>query len=273
MQHINREVHQKDIVELTESAKFINRVLVGDALIRMKEVPSNLIDLTVTSPPYNKGEQGAVLISAVKYDSYRDNLPEDEYREKQIAILDELYRVTKEGGSCFYNHRPRWVKGKPMHPFEWLQKTRWQMRQQIIWNRKICGNLRAWRFYQTHEEIWWLWKDNGKSPGENQINMSQATIGSVWNIPPYQNKGNNHPCLFPPTIPARCILATTKKGDLVFDPFAGCGTTLMTANQLERGYLGIDISPQYAELSEDRISNPYPGDLESIEKEKDLMSQ
>lgn len=246
-------------------------VITGESLAEISKMPADLIDLTVTSPPYNKGEQGAVLIGAVKYDVYKDNIPEEEYQAKQIEILNELYRITKPGGSCFYNHRPRWVKGVPIHPFQWLAKTNWQLRQQIIWNRKICGNLRAWRFYQTHEEIWWLWKDNGEPPGRNQISMAQATLGSVWDIPPYKNKDNKHPCLFPPEVPARLILATTKKGDLVMDPFAGCGTTLMVAKHLGRHYIGIDISEEYTGLSTERVAKPYEGDLARVELEESRL--
>ena len=207
-------------------SKIINNIHKVDCLDFMKGFLTPFVDVTITSPPYNKGEQGAILIKAIKYNNYRDNLPEDEYQENQINFLNELYRVTTPGGSCFYNHRPRWIKGKPIHPFEWIHKTDWQMRQQIIWNRKICGNLRAWRFYQTHEEFWWLWKDNKKAPGENQINMKYASLGSVWNVRPYSNKKIKHPCMFPPEIPARIILATTEKDDVVFDPFCGSGTTL-----------------------------------------------
>ncbi|MCG8625481.1 MAG: site-specific DNA-methyltransferase [Proteobacteria bacterium] len=255
------------LIELSR-CQFHNQVLSGDALSVLSDMRDGMVDMTITSPPYNKGEQGAVLIKAVKYDTHRDNMPEAEYQNNQIKVLNEIYRVTKSGGSCFYNHRPRWVKGKPIHPFEWLSKTKWQMRQHIIWHRKICGNIRAWRFYQTHEEIWWLWKPNGKSPGQNQINMEQATLGSVWPIFPYKNKSVKHPCLFPPEIPARAILATTKKGDTVLDPYVGCGTTIMAAHQLGRNYIGIDISETYAEIARKRIKVPFDGDVKKVEEER-----
>ena len=256
---------------MESSNRFLNKVIAGDALSVISSMQADTVDLTITSPPYNKGEQGAVLIKAVKYDVYKDNIPEASYQDNQVEVLNALYRATKPGGSCFYNHRPRWVSGVPTHPFEWLSKTDWQMRQHIIWHRKICGNLRAWRFYQTHEEIWWLWKPNDKPPGQNQINMDQAVMGSVWAIPPYRNKSVKHPCLFPPEIPARIILATTNEGDVVLDPYAGCGTTLVAAHQLGRKYIGIDISESYATIARNRVSVPFDGDVKRVANERVLV--
>ena len=252
--------------------KFLKKIFAEDCMNLMRRMPDDFVAATVTSPPYNKGEQGAVLIKAVKYNGYRDNLNEAEYQARQIAVLDELHRVTAPGGSCFYNHRPRWVKGAPIHPFQWLQKTKWQMRQHLIWNRKICGNLRAWRFYQTHEEIWWLWKDNGAPPGQNQIPMSSAVLGSVWDIRPYSNKDVGHPCIFPPEIPARLILAATKPGDVVFDPFCGCGTTPLAAKLLDREYVACDLSEDYAKISRGRIKTPFDGDREKVREQTLLIA-
>lgn len=117
-----------------------------------------------------------------------------------------------------------------------------------------------------------MWKPNGKSPGDNQIAMQQATIGSVWNILPYKNKENKHPCIFPIEIPARIILATTNEGDLVFDPFCGCGTTLVAAKILGRDYLGVEISKEYATISRNRLRRYFVGDEISASKERDRLN-
>ena len=249
---------------------FCDEVWQGDCLDLLGLLPNNSIDTTITSPPYNKGEQGAVLIKAVKYDNYSDKVPEKDYQAKQIAILNELYRKTKKGGSCFYNHRPRWDRGNPIYPYDWLRKTKWQKRQLIIWHRKICGNIRGWRFYQTYEEIWWLWKPNGKSGVDNELDTRSASLSSVWYLRPNVNGENKHPCVFPIEIPARAILATTKPGDLIFDPFAGTGTTLVAANQLDRKYLGMDISPEYVGISQGRLSTPFASDIERVAAEAEL---
>ena len=247
------------------------KYLIGDCLSLMRAMPRNKVDLTITSPPYNKGEQGAVIVKAIKYAKSSDKLNEEEYQKNQVEVLDELYAITKAGGSCFYNHRTRWEKGKPIYPFQWLQNTKWQIKQHIIWNRKICGNLRGWRFYHTYEDIFWLWKDDGQSPGMHELDTRIASLGSVWDIPPYSTKGKPHPCMFPPTIPARSILACCPPDGLVFDPYAGSGTTLLAAKVLGRDYLGIDVAETYKEVAMARLKHPLQKDLRSILNEKDRI--
>ena len=69
-------------------------------------------------------------------------MPEEEYQSWQVEVLNELYRVIKEGGSFFYNHKVRYEDGKMIHPLQWLIKTNWNIWKEIIWNRKIAGNIR-----------------------------------------------------------------------------------------------------------------------------------
>lgn len=69
-------------------------------------------------------------------------------------MLNELYRITKPGGSFFYNHKIRWEKGLLLHPMDWLRKTNWIIRQEIIWDRMIAANIRGWRFWQVDERIY-----------------------------------------------------------------------------------------------------------------------
>jgi modification methylase len=97
----------------------LNTVLVGDVLTVLKTLPDAFVDVTVTSPPYNKGERDkGWLVDKVVYEGARDCKDEAEYQAEQIAVLNELYRVTKPGGSLFYNHKIRWVRGRLIHPYE-----------------------------------------------------------------------------------------------------------------------------------------------------------
>ncbi len=147
-----------------KSNEYLNKIIQGDTLTVLKTLPDEIVDVGVTSPPYNKGEnQKGWLVRNVKYSGATDRLPEDLYQKNQIEVLDEIYRITKPGGSFFYNHKIRWERGELLHPMDWLRKTRWVVRQEIIWDRMIAANIRGWRFWQVEERIYWLYKPKGKN--------------------------------------------------------------------------------------------------------------
>jgi modification methylase len=227
-----------------------------DVLTALKKIPDNHVDLGVTSPPYNKQEnKKGWLVANVKYDTATDKKLETIYQKEQIAVLNELYRLIKPGGSFFYNHKIRWEKGIMLHPFTWLAKTNWNVRQEIIWDRSIAANIRGWRFWQVEERIYWLYKpEPQKSLIGKELQSKHALCTSIWRIRP-ENK-NRHPAAFPLEIPARCIYSVmdNTKG-IIIDPYCGSGTTLVAAKLLGHDYIGIDISPQYIALSKKRLKN------------------
>ena len=209
----------------------------------------------MTSPPYNKGEnKRGWLVTNVKYDASSDKLPENIYRENQIAVLNELFRITKPGGSFFYNHKIRWEKGYMLHPMDWLRRTKWTIKQEIIWDRMGAVNIRGWRFWQVEERIYWLYKPKGKNLIGNELKPKHALLTSVWRFSPERN--NPHPAPFPIVLPTRIIysIMDENKG-IIIDPYCGSGTTLVAAKILGHDYIGIDISPQYVAMAEKRLEN------------------
>jgi modification methylase len=235
---------------------YINKIFCGDALTILKDLPSEIVDIGVTSPPYNKGEnKKGWLVGNVKYEGASDKLPEDEYQENQIDVLNEIYRITKPGGSFFYNHKIRWEKGRLLHPMDWLRKTKWVIRQEIIWDRMIAANIRGWRFWQVDERIYWLYKPKGNKLIGEELKPKHALLTSIWRFPP--EKKNPHPAPFPLALPVRCIFSIMdeRKGGLVLDPYCGSGTTLVAAKILGHNFIGIDISKKYVEFSKKRLEN------------------
>ncbi|MBC7225761.1 MAG: site-specific DNA-methyltransferase [Thermoflexales bacterium] len=234
----------------------LNTVVVGDALEVLRTLPDDLFDVTVTSPPYNKGERDrGWLVDRVVYDAATDRKDEETYQEEQVAVLNEIYRVTRPGGSLFYNHKIRWFRGRLIHPYEWVSHSRWILRQEIIWYRKIAANLRGWRFWQVDERIYWLCKP--RFPGDTigaELNSRHALLTSVWEIRPERDP--RHPNPFPIELPVRCIYSVLddRKG-VVLDPYAGIGTTLVAAKLLGCDFFGIDISETYVAIARERIEN------------------
>ena len=230
-----------------------DKIIQGDALDILKNIDDDFIDLGITSPPYNKGEKNkGWLVKNVKYNITSDNISEEVYQGQQIQVLDEIFRVTKPGGSFFYNHKTRWVRGKMLHPIEWLQKTKWTIRQEIIWDRMIAANIRGWRFWQIDERIYWLYKPIDNNKIGKELKSKHALLTSIWRFPP--ERGNGHPAPFPLVLPARIIYSILDdKSGVVLDPYVGSGTTVVAAKLLNCDYIGIDISKKYVEDAKKRL--------------------
>ena len=88
-------------------------------------------------------------------------------------------------------------------------------------------------------------------------NVLGANKRSVWTVNTQTYK-EAHFATFPEEIPRTCILAGSKKGDTILDPFSGAGTTGVVAEKLNRKYIGIELNPQYTKMAEDRIYNVQP---------------
>lgn len=235
--------------------KYLNKIIHGDALTVLKSLPDELVDVGVTSPPYNKGEnKKGWLVKNVKYSGATDKLPENEYQRNQIDVLNELFRIIKPGGSFFYNHKIRWERGIMLHPMEWLKKTKWIIRQEIIWDRMIAANIRGWRFWQVEERIYWLYKPKDENLIGEELESKHALLTSIWRFPPEQK--NPHPAPFPLALPVRTIysIMNEKKG-VVIDPYCGSGTTLVASKILGHNYIGIEISLEYIKYAQERINN------------------
>lgn len=247
-----------------------NKIIVGNVFSVLKDLPDEIVDVGITSPPYNKQEKNdGGLVSHVVYKDFKDKLPEPEYQQLQINVLNEIYRVTKEGGSFFYNHKIRWSKGDMLHPMDWLRKTKWSIKQEIIWDRTIAGNIRGWRFWQVEERIYWLYKPIKNNKIGKELSSKDAKLTSIWRAVPENN--NPHPAPFPLWLPARVIISIMGNNNegLVLDPYAGSGTTCVAAKLLGFDFLGMDISKTYVDYTIARLKNCHR-EIDKINKEKSL---
>ena len=234
---------------------FINKILQGNTIDKLREIPSDSVHLGITSPPYNKGEKNkGWLVKNVLYDKALDKKEESIYQNEQIEVLNELYRIIKPGGSFFYNHKIRWDKGVIQHPIMWLTKTNWVIRQEIIWDRMIAANIRGWRFWQVDERIYWLIKPNNNDKIGEELLSKHALLTSIWLFPPERN--NTHPAPFPIELPTRIIYSILNEDNgIVIDPYSGSGTTLVASKLLKKDFIGIDISENYINQSLERLEN------------------
>ncbi len=194
-------------------------------------------------------------------------MQEEDYQAWQINVLNELFRVTKPGGSLFYNHKIRWDKGKLIHPYTWVSESDWALRQEIIWDRLLASNLRGWRFFQVDERIYWLYRPIKKHIVGEELESRHAKISSIWRIKPVK-RTDWHPSPFPIELPVRAIYSMpgdSKK--IILDPFCGTGTTLVAAKILGHHFIGMDISSEYVEYTKKRLEN-WEDEKSKVEEEK-----
>jgi modification methylase len=234
--------------------KFLNKIICGDCISIMKEMPEKSIDLIVTSPPYNlknstgngmkcsKGKKWPNNLLQHGYSHHSDNMPHNEYVQWQKNCLTEMMRLLKDNGAIFYNHKWR-VQGGLIQDRQDIV-SEFPVRQIIIWKRKGGINLNPHFFLPTYEVIYLICKPDFrlKSKGE-------ASVGDVWEFT--QERGIPHPAAYPVALIERIIGSTN--AEIILDPFIGSGTTAIAALKLERNYIGIDISPDYCEMAQDRI--------------------
>lgn len=239
--------------KLTWPDEFINKIVCGDCLDVMKQMPDNSMDLVVTSPPYNlKNSTGngmkdgrggkwshAKLLNG--YANHDDSMPHDKYVKWQKDCLTEMMRLIKDTGAIFYNHKWRVQAGL-------LQDRQdivggFPVRQIIIWKRKGGINFNKGYFLPTYEVIYLIAK--------KKFTLAPKTnaVGDVWEFG--QDLKNPHPASYPVDLIERIIGST--KAEVVLDPFMGSGTTAVAAKKLGRDYVGIELSPEYCQMAENRI--------------------
>jgi site-specific DNA-methyltransferase (adenine-specific) len=226
------------------------RLILGDSLTELKKIESNIVDLVVTSPPYNKNywlrnrnQKGKRIIT---YDTFSDTLEPKEYIRTQKEILDELVRVIKPTGSIFYNHIDILHKHNTIHPSYVYD---YNVKQVIVWDRGNTPKLDKSYFLPTTEWIFWIKKDWDSIP---YFNKSLATHKkSIWRI--NKEKNNPHPAPFPEELVDNIVKSCCPKNGLILDCYNGSGTTAVVSKKNNMDYIGIDISEQYIQMTKDRI--------------------
>lgn len=234
----------------------VNKIYNMDCLEGMKQMEDSSVDLIITSPPYNKGfwssnrnvNNGFKTKSrCIDYDSFSDNLKPKEYEEWQKKVLKECIRILKPTGSIFYNHIPIQKEHQEIFPkfvFDF------PLKQIIIWNRKNTPKLDESYFFPVIEYIFWIQKSK---KSRCKFNRKKTIFNScVWEFQP-DNK-NDFPAPFPIELPLNCIKSCSEENDLILDCFMGSGTTAVACKQLNRNFIGFEISKKYCEIANQRLS-------------------
>jgi len=223
------------------------KLINDDCLKVLPTLEESSVDLIITSPPYNLGNNHHT--GNKQHKAYNDNLPEAEYQEQQLQFLNECFKVLKETGSLIYNHKNRIRKGRQLSPYEWIFKSNFVVKQEIVWVNR-SQNFDKMRFYPFTERLYWLTK-KPETKLFNAINHYDVFDWKEWK--PVGTKGN-HTRAFPEKM-VEDILKCFPNAEVVLDPYMGSGTTGVAAKNLNRDFIGIELDEKYFNIASERIND------------------
>lgn len=246
-----------------------SKLIHGDCIQEMQQLDEGSVDLTVTSPPYDNLR------------TYEGTLDWNEGIWKQV--LEQLYRVTKQGGVVVWVVGDATVKGSEtgtsFKQALYAKEIGFNLHDTMIWQKPNPIPRTHNRYEQAFEYVFVFskgspnaWnphleecKNAGKritrgiqksSDGRHTYNENVCkkykTASNVWTVAPSILKG--HPAAFPVDLIERHIKSWSNEGDTVLDPFMGSGTTGVAALDLNRNFIGIEKVEKYFQISSDRIA-------------------
>jgi len=245
-----------------------DRLLIGDSIETLAQLPDKSVDLVFADPPYNLQLRGELLRpNNSKVDGVDDDWDKFEsmqtYDAFTVAWLQQAKRVLKPTGSI-------WVIGSYHNIYRLgsaLQNLGFWVLNEVVWRKtNPMPNFRGTRFTNAHETLIWCAMGEKSRYTFNYDAMKALNedlqMRSDWLLPicsgPERLKDEDghkaHPTQKPESLLHRVILASTNPGDLVLDPFFGTGTTGVVAKRLGRHWLGIERDHTYAKMAIHRIS-------------------
>lgn len=260
-------------------------IIIGDARTELAKLDSGIFQCCITSPPYwglrDYGIDGQIGAEA-KLDDYIRDL---------VSVFAEVRRSLSDDGTLWLNigdsytsggrtwrdadkknpargmdyraPTPEGLKPKDLIGVPWkvafaLQADGWYLRSDIIWhkNNGLPESVKD-RPSRVHEYVFLLSKSERYSyeheaVKEDAVNGRKRNCRSVWTINTEPFYGA-HFATFPRELVTRCLLAGSKEGSLVLDPFFGSGTVGEICQQFGRRFVGIELNPEYAEIAERRL--------------------
>lgn len=253
-------------------AMYDPNVIENDCEIYLKNTLETF-DLTFLDPPFNQGKD---------YKNTDDNLKPSEYWEWMKRICKLIYDKTSEGGAMYFMQREKNTR----YVIETLDKSGWTFQNLIIWKKKSSAVPGRYRYGKHYQVIAFFTK--GKRPRVfNRLRIDLPLLANqkikrengvfvtdVWDDIRELTSGyfagdeairlesgeRAHKQQTPIKVLTRMILSSSNIDDMILDPFAGTGTTLVVSKQLQRNSIGIEINPDNIKLIEKRISENRQSD-------------
>jgi modification methylase len=252
----------------------LDAILQGDCIAEMARLPDKCVDMIFADPPYNlqlggdlfRPEGGRVDAVDDDWDKFDSLATYDDFTREWLF---EARRILKDDGTI-------WVIGSYHNIYRvgtLLQDAEFWILNDIVWRKSNpMPNFRGTRFTNAHETLLWCAKDEKARYTFNYRAMKALNddlqMRSDWVLPICSGaervKGDDgskaHPTQKPEALLYRILLACTKPGDVILDPFFGTGTTGAVARRLGRHWVGIEREAAYVKVANERIRSTLPLD-------------
>ena len=265
----------------------LDMILEGDCIAEMARLPDRSVDMIFADPPYNLQLGGDLFrpegsrVHAVddEWDKFESLTTYDNFTRDW---LEQARRVLKDDGTI-------WVIGSYHNIYRvgsLLQDANFWILNDVVWRKtNPMPNFRGTRFTNAHETLIWCAKNEKARYTFNYRAMKALNddlqMRSDWLLPicagAERVKGEDgskaHPTQKPEALLYRILLACTKPGDVVLDPFFGTGTTGAVARRLGRRWIGIERESAYVEVARERIASTLPLDESAMQTVPDKRDQ
>lgn len=271
----DRITYSKDIIKQDDLGKlqsFVDTTINADIYETLKYLPDNFANLIIVDPPYNISKN----FNGLKFNEMSNKEYEDYLESWFVSLCDKL----KDNGTLYMCgdwkcscqmlnviskkltvlNRITWKRDKGRGA-----KRNWKNNMEDIWF--AVKNPKDYYFnvdtVKVRKEVIAPYKDNGKpkdwTEDEDGNKFRMTHPSNIWTdmVVPFWSMAENteHPTQKPEKLIERLILASSKEGDVILDPFVGSGTTSVVAKKLNRRYCGIEINEEYCLMTEKRIKN------------------
>lgn len=208
-----------------------NKIIHGNCIGIMRQLPNNCIDLIITDPPYGDN---------VAYGWHNKTIKNNGNPLINCQALAEFYRILKKNSSVYIF--TNW-KHYPFLTEFILRYTKFKIRHLVVWKKHNFGL--GWAFRHQYELI--LVLEKGK-PKYNLTNFSDVQTCSHIN----HNK-DNHPHQKPVDLIIKMIQHSSKEGDVILDPFCGSGSVCVACQKTGRRWIGIELDARYSKVAKNRL--------------------
>ena len=229
-----------------------NKILQGDCLEIMKDIPDNSIDLVFTDPPYNISQHKKIFrdYRSGKRADIKMDFGEWDYGFEIEPFLKEAKRVLRDDGSIIV-----WTSEQLYGKYrEWFGKNMYP-KQLLVWVKiNPLPQFRLVGYRQATELLFWALKNKNTKNNPNFLFQTQKEMKNVFYAPIVGGRERTeHPTQKPLSVTEEIIKRHCRKDGIILDPFMGSGTTAVAAKKLGRNYIGIELNPDYIKIAEARI--------------------